>query len=194
MYTDKRQKFARGEGKCLCYLVFNFFVYICFIGIYARLSEHPILFPASCFFSCVISLSTYLIFRKKLQEEIDILAQHLLVFCSILMLVIFSIFGPVFIDRSISYHLAFIAVEQGEINKYKLDQTGYTEAVFNKRYADAKATGFIERTSHDGVYIPTFKAKLIYSIMMPLGKITGTLREYESLRNSMNSIKHGGDD
>ena len=189
MDKSLRGGYIRGAS----YIFFNICIYVCAIGIYARLSDYPMFFPVSCIFSCVIPLITYMLFKKRLRGSLDIIAQHLLIFSSALTILIFSVFGPTFIDRSISYHLAFIAVEQGELNKSKLDQTGYTLEVFNKRYEDALVSGFIKKTNKGDAYIPTVKAKIMYKILMPLGKITGSLSEYDSLKEAINN-EMGTDD
>ncbi len=201
MCLDERQKKLEEKTRsfvCLretlgvvVFYIMNISIYLILLGIYARVVARPMFFPMSCVLAVAVPVVAYLFFRNQLKAIKDTLARKLMVFSTMLIIIVFAVFGPTFIDRSISYHLAFIAVEQGQLNKQVLESSGYVSMVFDKRYEDACITGFIEQTKHGDVYVPTFKAKVMYNIMMVLGKITGSLGEYDSLNKSMDMAKRG---
>lgn len=101
-----------------------------------------------------------------------------IIYC--LVILVFSVFGPTFIDRSISYHIAFLAAEEKQINIEDIEEE-FSDEIFQKRIHDAVITGFIVETKN-GNFEPTWKSKMITRILKPIGEITGTLNEYEKLK------------
>lgn len=95
-------------------------------------------------------------------------------------LVVLTTYGPTFIDRSISYHIAFYATDEEKVDIDEMREE-FSEKIFDKRIHDAVETGFIEKGT-DGYYTPTWKAKVMTSILKPIGKATGSLQTYEELR------------
>ena len=94
-------------------------------------------------------------------------------------LIIVSVFGPTFIDRSISYHIAFYAVDEGTVDIEEIrDEFSY--AIFDKRIHDAVETGFIKEKD-DGTYEPATKARIMDAVLKPIGKLTGTLETYNEM-------------
>ena len=98
-------------------------------------------------------------------------------------LVLLTTFGPVFIDRSISYPLAFYASEQGRIHIDDIREE-FSSEIFEKRIHDAIETGFL-KDNGDGSYSPSAKAKFMTMTLFPLGKLTGSLGTYESMKEKM---------
>lgn len=98
-------------------------------------------------------------------------------------LIIFAVFGPTFIDRSISYHLAFYAAEEGEVYIENIEQV-FSRDIFEKRMHDAVETGFLEQ-NQDGSMSPTFKSKIMYDILKPIGEWTGTLDTYYKMKEEV---------
>ena len=92
----------------------------------------------------------------------------------------FSVFGPVFIDRSISYHLVFYAVENGAIQE-NVFQKQFADSVFQKRILDAQMAKFLEKTP-EGTYVPTKKAFIFSGIMKLIGKLSGTMDNYDKTK------------
>lgn len=92
----------------------------------------------------------------------------------------FAIFGPVFIDRSVSYHIAFLAVEEKSINPNK-DFRNFSDVILQKRIKDAQTAGIILKKA-DGIYVPTRKAYFLYNLLVPIGTATDTLEEYKKIR------------
>lgn len=92
----------------------------------------------------------------------------------------FSVFGPVFIDRSISYHLVFYAVENGAIQE-DVFQKQFADSVFQKRIHDAQMAKFLEKTP-EGTYVPTKKAFIFSGIMKLIGKLSGSMDNYDKTK------------
>lgn len=160
-------------------------LYLVCIGIYCRISNDPIIFFASLVISLIVSVGVGVGIYFLLKRNIDKFSVVTMIISYLLGLVILSVFGPTFIDRSISYHIAFYAVDEGEVNVEKIrDEFSY--AIFDKRIHDAIATGFIEDSGTDGVYVPTKKAYVIDAILKPIGKLTDSLGTYEEMREAVN--------
>lgn len=98
-------------------------------------------------------------------------------------LIVLTTYGPTFIDRSISYHIAFYAADEEKIDIDEMRES-FSEDIFDKRIHDAVETGFIVEGS-DGYYTPTWKSKVMTGILKPIGKITGSLQTYEELREAL---------
>nr|WP_326125945.1 hypothetical protein [uncultured Oscillibacter sp.] len=94
-------------------------------------------------------------------------------------LILLSVFGPTFIDRSISYHIAFYAADEDEIDIGEMEEV-FSKEIFEKRVHDAIVSGFIAETGN-GTYAPTWKAKLMSTVLKPLGKLTGSLDTYSNM-------------
>lgn len=97
-------------------------------------------------------------------------------------IIILTVFGPTFIDRSISYHIAFYATDEQEVDIDEIREV-FSEEIFDKRIHDAVETGFIEEK--EGIFMPTWKAKFMTFILKPIGEITGSLETYEELREKL---------
>lgn len=97
-------------------------------------------------------------------------------------MVILAVFGPTFIDRSISYHIAFYASDMGEVNIRDIEDE-FSSAIFDKRIHDAVETGFI--TQEGDIFRPTAKAKIMTAILKPIGEITGSLETYNQMKESV---------
>ena len=181
-----------GNAQTIIFVVFCLLLYLLVLGIYARLADNILFFPVSCFLAVIIPLMVYIIFRRYWNKYIFAVARPLLLLNSTLIIIVFAVFGPTFIDRSISYHLAFLAVERGYLDKAELETSGYTKAVFEKRYQDAQITGFITPVDNEvDIYVPTKKAKILYAILKPLGEATSSLNEYKSLLHEISKTDSG---
>ncbi len=155
-------------------------LYILLISLYNRLVCNPIIFLASIIIGIILSLILCVIYYKyKVFEFFTIFIIGINYFFIIF---IFSVFGPVFIDRSISYHIAFYAVEKENIEIKKIE-TSFGKDIFDKRMNDAIRTGFI--VENKDIYSPSTKAKIMYYIMYPIGKITNSLDTYNDMKNKI---------
>ena len=169
--------FCTGGGVIVCYLLL--------LGIYTRISDDPIIFFASLLISLLLSVAAgiLLFFFGKRHGTFDAFTAGLSATVYFLGLVILAVFGPVFIDRSISYHIAFYATEQERIAIDDMrDEFSYQ--IFEKRIHDAIATGFIVE-NEDGTYSPSAKAKIMTAILLPLGKATNSLGTYETMKEEV---------
>ncbi len=158
--------------------VISILLYLVLIGIYTRCSEDPIIFFASLFIAAiVIVINGFLLWKSNLFDSFTLSMICLVYFMGLIVLITY---GPTFIDRSISYHIAFYATDEQKIDVNEMRES-FSEEIFDKRIHDAVETGFIKEGS-DGYYMPTWKAKAMTGILKPIGKITGSLRTYEDLR------------
>lgn len=98
-------------------------------------------------------------------------------------IIILTTYGPTFIDRSISYHIAFYAVDEQIVDVDEIRQE-FSEEIFNKRIHDAVETGFI-KVGEDGHYVPTWKAEIVTGVLKPIGRMTGSLDTYEELKEKL---------
>lgn len=171
--------FIRGGG-------ISIILYFLFIGIYTRLSADPIIFFASLFIAVIIiAINGIILWKTKLFDSFT-LSMICLVY--LMGIIILTTYGPTFIDRSISYHIAFYAADEETVDIDEIRQE-FSEEIFNKRIHDAVETGFIEAGA-DGYYVPTWKARFMTSVLKPIGRITGSLSTYESLRRKLASEKN----
>lgn len=155
-------------------------LYFLIIGIYTRISADPIIFFASLVVSVAVAVVNGIILRKTGLFDNFTLSMICLVY--LMGIIILTVFGPTFIDRSISYHIAFYAADEQKVDIDEIRQK-FSEEIFNKRIHDAVETGFIEEK--DGIYMPTWKAELITFLLKPIGEITGSLDTYEELREKL---------
>lgn len=121
-----------------------------------------------------LTMSRY--WKNKVQIILAILVCQLTIFCT-------NIFGPVFLDRSISYHLVFYAVKNGKLVPEDFERrfSGY---VFSKRVEDAVSVGLLKSGRGGGAgeeFHPTDKAKRFDCIFQALGRITGSLDNYKDM-------------
>ena len=156
-------------------------LYIICISIYIRLANIPIIFFASIIISIIVSLlTTFIINIKKIYEKFTIVLVNIIYF---LILIIISVFGPVFIERSISYHIAFLAAENTYISREDVENE-FVKEIFDKRMYDATIAGFLTK-EENGTYKSTMKSKIFYSVLYPLGEITGSLETYKRLKKQI---------
>ena len=161
----------------------SFVLYLLGIGIYTRVSKDPIIFFASMIMGIIaVAVVCFGIgmLKKKLFDRFTILMMSLVYFLGI---VVLAVFGPTFIDRSISYHLAFYAVEENVVYVDAIEEE-FSSAIFEKRVHDAVETGFLT-LNDDGSMSPTLKAKLMYYVLRPLGELTGSMDTYYAMKEEV---------
>lgn len=96
----------------------------------------------------------------------------------------FAIFGPIFIDRSVSYHLVMLAAENNQVEQKKITEVIY-EQMFQKRLAELSNADLIQ-LNEDGYISPTSKGVVMTNALIWLGLITSTLGEYKQTNESLN--------
>lgn len=168
--------------------VISLVLYLIMIGIYTRVSEDPIIFFASVVIAVIVSAAVWLILAKfsgpwSVKKYFDGFTLTVMSLFYCLAVIVVAVFGPTFIDRSISYHIAFYAAEEGSIKIEDIRDEFSTE-IFDKRIHDASVTGFIELQS-DGSYTPTWKAKFITAVLKPLGELTESNETYEQMKRKV---------
>lgn len=88
----------------------------------------------------------------------------------------FAIFGPIFIDRSISYHLVMLAAENKKVAIQKINDVVF-EQMLQKRIEELSKAGLIAVDDQKNI-IPTSKGTGMTKFLVWLGLTTGTLNEY----------------
>ena len=158
-------------------------LYLFGIRIYVNLSDDPIIFVASIVLAVLLPAVVYSVGYKFWKKAFD--GYHIfLMYVSTVMLTVFlAVFGPVFIDRSISYHIAFYAAEQGEVNINEI-RDEFSVEIFDKRIHDAQAVGAIEMKDDEN-FVPTAKAKFIWWFLGGMGKWSNTLGTYEEMKEKV---------
>jgi len=96
----------------------------------------------------------------------------------------FAIFGPIFIDRSISYHLVMLAADNNKVEQKKIKEVMY-EQMFQKRLSELSNANLIQ-LNEDGSISPTPKGVIMTNALIWLGLITGTLDEYKQANEALN--------
>lgn len=158
-------------------------LYLIAIGIYTRVSNDPIIFFASIVIAAVITVIICLLLYKFLKGKWDAFTTTIVGFVYFLGIIIIAVFGPTFIDRSISYHIAFYAVEEQHMDVDEMREV-FSEEIFDKRIHDAVTTGFVTE-NEDGTLSPTGKSKLVYYILKPIGILTDSFDTYENMKEMM---------
>lgn len=168
--------------------VIDVVIYLTLIGLYTRINSDPIIFFASIAIAAVTTIIICLVLHKFLKGKWDSFTTTIVGLVYFLGILIIAIFGPVFIDRSISYHILFYAVEEENIDVGEMREV-FSEDIFDKRMHDAITTGFVTE-NEDGTLSPTGKAKFIYYILKPIGYLTDSFDTYENMKEMLDYGGH----
>lgn len=155
-------------------------LYLLGVGIYTRISSDPIIFIASLFLAVGIPIAECFVLKFLKRDLFDGFTLGVICLVYAMGILVLSVFGPTFIDRSISYHIAFYAAEEGAVQISDIEEA-YSKEIFDKRIHDAVVAGFVTQ-NEDGSLSPTLKAKVFYAVMAPIGKITNSMDSYYSLK------------
>lgn len=153
------------------------------IGLYTRVSHDPVIFFSSLVIAVVVPVIVCWLIRKLFKGLWDNFTTFVVGFVYMMGIVLLAVFGPTFIDRSISYHLAFYAVEEERVDVDSIREAFSTE-IFDKRVHDAVVTGFLKENA-DGSLSPTWKARLMYALLEPVGELTDSLGTYEAMKEGV---------
>lgn len=167
--------------------ILSIVIYFACIGVYTHISSDPIIFFASITMAVLIPIAICLLFKVIIKIDLDGFTTILLGILYAMEIILVSVFGPTFIDRSISYHLAFYAVEEGNVYIDDIEYS-FSKDIFDKRLHDAITTGFLSENS-DGSLSPTFKSRVMYAIMKPLGELTGSMDTYYGMKDAVDMQK-----
>ena len=158
-------------------------IFLLGMGIYTRIYPNPIIFFASLILGMVsVILGCFIIQKlsKKLFDSFTIFTMSAVYYLGIIIL---SVFGPTFIDRSISYHIVFYAAEKEEFYVEDIERE-FSKDIFNKRIYDAVATGFLKQNKN-GSISPTIKSKIMYTILKPIGEVTNSMSTYYEMKKKV---------
>lgn len=175
--------FGKKLLQLICGGILAIFLYLVLIGVYTRLSKDPIIFIASLIIGPVSAVMSTLLAEHLFARGGRSFYNRFCIFLTVLVylfgLILLSVFGPTFIDRSISYHIAFYAADEGEIDIGEMEEV-FSKEIFEKRIHDAIISGVITETG-ERKYAPTWKAKLMTAVLKPLGELTGSLGTYSNM-------------
>lgn len=90
--------------------------------------------------------------------------------------ILFVYFGPVTLDRSLSSFIYIYSAENGKITKNIYDENYFNKYIL-RRFEDGEKIGYLK--CDNNYCYPTIKTKITYFILFPLGKISGTLKNYD---------------
>lgn len=96
----------------------------------------------------------------------------------------FAVFGPIFVDRSVSYHLVMLAAGNGSVDQEKIKEVIYKQ-MFQKRLTELSNANLI-RLNEGGNITPTPKGLIMTNALLWLGSMTGTLNEFERTNEALN--------
>lgn len=181
--------FFRKTGLFLLGVIVCLLLYLMAIRVYVNISKDPIIFMASVVMAVAIPCLVWFAGWKFWKRYFDINHVFFMYVSAVMATVLVSVFGPVFIDRSISYHIAFYAAEQGEVDIEDI-RDEFSVEIFNKRIHDAQAVGVIEMRE-DNTFVPTVKAKILWWFLGGMGKWSGTMDTYENMKAKVKQSRGG---
>ena len=95
----------------------------------------------------------------------------------------FAVFGPIFIDRSISYHMVMLVSENGKIKTKNLKEVVFTQ-MLDKRVSELTQANLIQ-LDEQGNIISTPRGNLMTKVLELLGYMTGTLGEFKQANDAL---------
>ena len=158
-------------------------LYLLGIGIYTRISSNPIIFFASLIIGIFAVILNCIIIQKFSNKLFDSFTIFMIAIVYYFNVIILSTFGPTFIDRSISYHIAFYATEKKEFYIEDIEKE-FSKDIFDKRISDAVSTGFLKQNKNGSVS-PTIKSKIMYTVLKPIGEITNSMDTYYEMKKKI---------
>lgn len=170
--------------KKICFFVLCGVVYlltlITALCIFFTNSSGFVLLYTPIFILCSAALGSF-IWHKKYADAFETLLVYIS-YSSIGFAFIFL--APFAVDRSLSTFIFFYAVEHGYYPANAVSSQ-YKDAFFQKRLEDGINGKFL--IYENNIYKPTYRAKLYYSILFPLGIATNTLNNYKIFTAEINS-------
>lgn len=176
-------KLGKQIGYFILFALAALIAYLLLIGVYTKISSDPIIFIASICLAVVISIIICLCLKRIKKVTWDTFTILMVGIVYFMEIIIVAIFGPTFIDRSISYHVAFYAVEKEKFYMEDIEDA-FSKDIFEKRMHDALVTGFVVQND-DGSLSPTMKAKIMYYVLEPIGELTGSLDTYCNMKKAV---------
>ncbi len=95
--------------------------------------------------------------------------------------ILYSFYITIILDRSLSGFIYFYTVENKSISMDIYNES-YFRPFVERRFEDGQQLGFLECDSKTRTCTPTLKNKFIYYVTYPIGKLTGTLKNYDRFK------------
>jgi energy-coupling factor transporter transmembrane protein EcfT len=164
-------------------IILSCIMFIFVIGVTSHIGNKSV-FVNSLVTSLIISLFYFIVLIKiKIYNSFE---KKIISSICFLFLMNLSVFGPVFIDRSISYYITMNAVEKKNFSARQL-HLKTSKQVYEKRLVELCSLGLIQKLNMD-TYEKTRLGDVFFVFFHTLGKLTGTLREYENFSRNANQI------
>lgn len=147
-----------------------------------QLKNDNVLFFSGFTIAITASILGFCVWIKYFKEPFETV---LVLLIYILFNTIFIYFGPVTLDRSLSSFIYFYSVENKEISSEIFNEE-YFKPYIKRRFKDGEIFGFLK--CENDICHPTLKTKITYYTLYPLGKITGTLKEYKNFERIIKKL------
>lgn len=110
----------------------------------------------------------------------------LTVFC---MVFIFNVFGPIFVDRSLSYHMILASADNNirYTEKSITEKTG--QGIYRKRVKELQLMGLLQELP-DGTVKATRAGQTFSNVALAIGKMTDSLEEYDGFSGELKAGKN----
>lgn len=171
---------------------FGYFVLSLFIGIIVMLFTANI-FAAKAgevmyfkvyiiaLISAVMASGIWILRNKDWFENFVVSFAYLCFFCFLLFI------GPATLERSLSVFIYFYAVQNGSI-KQDIYNDAYFRQFAQRRFDDSQTIGFLQ-CDEDRICTPTIKAKILYKVFYPYGRLTKCLYYYDEFKKMLDETK-----
>ncbi len=146
-----------------------------------RIFYNGVLYFDAIFIGILAAFVSFLLWTHFNKEKFE----ALLVFMSLALFnILILYFGPVTLDRSLSSFVYFYSVENGSIPEHIYNDE-YFIPYIDRRIIEGEKMGFL--SCNNEVCNPTFKAKFLYYLLNPIGRVTKTLNNYDEFKLMLNS-------
>ena len=127
--------------------------------------------PYAIFFSALLAVGIWYLRQKDLFETIIVYCCYITAGFS------FVFLAPYAVDRSLSTFIFFYAVEHNGFPETAISDE-YMQNFYHRRLSDGTLGNFLEKDGN--IYRPTWRAKVYYNVMYPVGIITNSLSNYQN--------------
>ena len=144
------------------------------------------LFDLTAFINSVITIFLVTILLFLLMKALPYRKVKLLIIFTIAQfLLIYSIFGPIFVDRSVSYHIVEISEDANGISFQEIKRS--SDRMIKKRLDEMVNLGLIKEI--DGKYFPTKKGKVFNFLVKKIEQLSGYDNEYYVFKQSVLNLQ-----
>lgn len=136
--------------------------------------------PYAIFVGALVAAGVWSIWQK------DIFDTFVVFCCYITAGFSFIFLAPYAVDRSLSTFIFFYSVEHDGFQATAMSDE-YMQVFYQRRLDDGVNGGFLVKEGDK--YHPTFRAKVYYHLMYPIGVITNSLENYQKFTDEVDKNK-----